>query len=347
MKPGHSYAINPPRRTPRRAKRAKKNPIPFAMAVANSAGSKRRRRKRRNPRSSSAGVFVIRGPRKNSSPMKTKRRRNSRKKKFNLLRSLGLTGGETKKRRNPRRRRKCNAVGKISSRNPMSKSKRRGSRRRHRKNPAGGVMRRNSHRRRRRRNPSRRGMRRNPIPVIRELFTSDNLATVAGVLLGSAGAQTVINYAQGANAAGQRRFSLPGVNYTNAQNSAMFYSDNQWILALYKLAIAGAGGFLLKGQSPRLARGIMLGGLVGAASDILSGSGFLSGGAIQLSKLGMSRNFGNGMGYLPGTNTQFTNPAQRFLANGNVPRPGMAARVGPRMVTNTENQVEGAYRGAN
>ncbi len=338
MKPGHTYAINPPRRKKRRAKRAK-NPVPFSMIVANSPGSKRPRRKRRNPAraKTGAGVFVIRGPKKNPSPMKTKRRRNShrRKKKFNLLGNLGLFA---KKRRNPRRRRKArrNPTRKIFS--TMSKTKRRGSRRRHRKNPAGGVMRRNGRRRRshRRRNS---GFRRNPIPVVKELFTSDNLATVAGVLLGSAGAQTVINYAQGANAAGQRRFSLPGVNYTNAQNSAMFYSDNAWILA-------GMGGFLLKGQSPRLARGVMLGGLVGAASDILSNTGFLAGGAIQLSRLGVSRNFG-GVGYLPGTNTQFTNPAQRFLANGNVPRPGMGARVGPRMVGATESQVEGAYKGAN
>jgi hypothetical protein len=339
MKAGHVYHANPPKRA--KKKRAKKNPVPFAMVTANPK-KRRAKTKRRNPakaRASSPGVFVIRKPtKKNPVSMKTKRRRHAKKRRNPLVAAPGVVHCK----RNPKRRRKhakkrSGFASLFSSRNPMAKTRRSGKKRRHRKNPArSGGYRRNARRQHRRRSH-----RRNPVPVVRELFAADNLSLAAGVVTGAVGARTVINFLQGADATGNRRFSLPGVNYTNAANPTLFYQQNGFLIAAYELAIAGLAGWALKGQSPRLARGIMLGGLVAATTDILTTTGIISGGAFKLmgSSGVSSRGTGaylraprSGMGALtPGVSPTFTGPGAAFLngANGAPMSRGLSRRVGP------------------
>jgi hypothetical protein len=344
MKPGHTYAINPPRRK-RRGGPRKKNPVPFALVTAN---PKRRRKSKK------AGVFIIRKPTtKNPAPvvsMKTKRRRSRRKN--SPISNLGRFAKRRRKaRRNPSRRRKARRGSpKIFIVNPMKKSRRRRSRGRSR-NPMkrrGGYRRNVSRRSSRRR--SRSSYRRNPIQVVQTLFGSDMLSLGAGVIIGSAGAQTVLNYLQAADTAGKRRFSLPGVDYTplaTTGGAAAFYEKNAWVLAGYKLLIAGGGGWLLRNQSPRLARGIMLGAIVGAATDVLNNTGMLSGGAFVLNRgtsayFGPGRGMGRGMAALtPGVSPTFTGPGAGFLngANGAPMSRGMGRALSPAQTNNMIKSV--------
>lgn len=349
MKPGHKYFVNPPRRKRRKRPSAKKNPVPFAMVTVNPA----KKNRRRNAAKSGAGIFVIRGPRSSKrNPMKktASRRRN----KFNPLANLG---GFAKKRKRRRSRRRRNAeIGhkKIFTVNPMKKT-RRGKRRHHKRNPmtSRGGYRRNRHRSRSRRRSSHR---RNPMPIVDTLFGADMLATGAGVVLASVGTQTILNWAQAAGNDGRRRFSLPLVDYSmlGTATANTFYSANAWVFAGYKLVIGGGAGWFLRHQSPRLARGLMIGAVAGAISDALAATKVVQGGALVLNQTGVSRMWpsrgaGRGTGLLPGTNPIFTNPNQAFLNNGTngLPRPGMGARVGPGTMAAVQNSSEPAFGGAN
>ncbi len=197
---------------------------------------------------------------------------------------------------------------------------------------------------------------RNPVGgFVRELFGPDMLSVAGGVVIGNVGTTMIMNKLVSANpTTGQRSFDLPGVDYSmlaNPQTAATFYSKNAWMLAIYKLAIGGAAGYLLRNQSPRLSRGILIGTAATAVSDVLKNTGILSPtGTLSLMNRGTSRYYppARGAGYLPGTSTRFTGPGQQFLTQNGVPRPrGMGAQVGPATMTNLERQAESAFRGAN
>ncbi len=274
------------------------------------------------------GIFDAKNP-----PMKKRSRKKARRSNPLKKRARRSAGGRFTSRKSTRKR------------NPMSKKTRRRGKSRRSKNP---MTRRGGKRRSGRRSTRRM---RNPIPVVRELFSSDMLSLGAGVVVGSVGTKMIMNrLVAGDPTTGARAFALPGVNYTVP--AAQFYSKNAWILAFYNLAIGGGAGYLLRNQSPRLARGIMIGAVASTISDVLRNTGVISPtGTLQMPGMlaqGVGRNYGPGVGYLPGTNTTFTGPAQRFLAANNVPRPrGMGARVGPGTMAAMQGQSEGAFRGAN
>ena len=343
MKPGHKYLVNPPKKKAKRSRR--KNPAPFAMVVANVAGRKRRAKsKRRNPTKARAGISIVRMPKKNPAPlpdMKTKRRRN--KKRRNPLSNLGRFF--EKKRRNPTKRRSSsrrrrNSASKISSVNPMAKrTRKRGSRRR--RNP---IARRGA----RRRNPGRRSSRRrNPIPVVRELFGPDMLTFAGGVVAVSVGTSMLMNRILAGNpTTGQPGMKLPLVDYTPLANPAtagQFYARNAWILAGYKLAIGGLLGYALRNQAPRFSRGVMVGAVATAISDVLKNTGVLNAaGNLQIARAGTARNYPGVAGLVPGVPARLAGgPASAFL------RKGMSARVNAGTMRSMENQTEGAFRGAN
>lgn len=341
MKTGHKYHVNPP----------------YALIVANPKGSKRRAKKRRNPApgSSRPGIFVIRKPKrnpstKNSSVMKTRRRHHRSKRRNPAKLRHVLLMNSPKRRRHSKRS--------LFSRNPMKKHRSRSRSRGRSRNP---MSRRSAPRRMGRRSHRRF---RNPIPgVVSDLFGPDMLTFAGGVVIANVGTSMIMNRLVAGNpTTGQRPFNLPGVDYSmlGTTNAAQFYSKNAWLLAAYKVVIGGAAGYLLRHQSPRLSRGIMVGTVATAISDVLKNTGVLTAsGALQwpaASTAGTGRYFPGGVGsnyrprigFVPGTNPIFTNPAQGFLTASNVPRPrGMGARVGPSTITGTMESAEGSFRGAN
>jgi hypothetical protein len=253
-----------------------------------------------------------------------------------------------KRRRNVAKKRRVVKRRKILSRNPMkTRKRRRGSRRRNR-NPMArsGAKRRTS---RRRSSSRRRSFMRNPMPMVRDVFSSDILATTGGVLGGSVLANTVISKLVMGNATGVRSFDLPGVDYTMLASTdpvvrQTFYSKNAWLLGMYKLVVGAGTGLILRRYSPRLGTAVIAGGMLAAATTVLQANQLLTPAGTLVSR-GTGRNFGpGGVGMLPGTSTTFTGPAQRFLQ----PRGrGMGAMVGPGTMRSMENNSEGAFRGAN
>ncbi len=342
MKKARKYLINPP----------------FALVVANPKG-KRAAKKRRNPtkaRRGRAGIFVIRKPSRNPSAplpaMKTKRRRKHRSKRRNpaKLRHVLMLNPKRKTRRRRRAR------SKIFASNPMkTKHRRRGKRRRSR-NPM--MSRRGVRRSGRRRSSTRRF--RNPMPAIAsQLFGPDMLTLAGGVVIANVGTTMIMNRLVAGNpTTGVRPFNLPGVDYSMLGTAAAptFYTkpQNVVMLALYKGAIGATAGYLLRNQSPRLSRGILVGTVATMISDVLKGTkvlsstGTLTWGGMGRNYPAMGRNFRAGTGFLPGTSTRFTGPGQNFLTANNVPRPrGMGAVVGPNMVRNTAAMAESAFGAAN
>lgn len=195
-----------------------------------------------------------------------------------------------------------------------------------------------------RRNPARRMSRRRrgfsrrnpPGDFIQDAFRQDSLTVAGGVLLGSTAPALLVNRM----AASASMNKLPGITGTG-------YGRTAW-----KLGIALSAAYLLRNKAPRLAEGIMYGGVASAGLDVLNKSGAMSqiSGAIAPAAAGTGRFFPggrNGAGFLPGTNTRFTGPAQSFLTRNNAPRPGTGAMVGRNFVRNSEKQSEGAFRGAN
>lgn len=194
---------------------------------------------------------------------------------------------------------------------------------------------------------------RNPLPIVRDVFSSDILATTGGVLGGSVLANTVISKLVMGNATGVRSFDLPGVDYTMLVSTdplvrATFYTKNAWMLGFYKLIVGAGTGLVLRRYSPRLGAGVIAGGMLAAGTTILQANNLLTASGTLVSR-GTGRVLypGQGVGLLPGTPTRFTGPAQQFLRNG-VPQPrGMGARVGPNTMPTMMAQSEGQFRGAN
>ncbi len=255
-------------------------------------------------------------------------------------------GKKVKMKRNPKKKRAKKRpapapLPKISSAQPQTQMK---SKRRRRRKSRSFFGKRNPVRRSRRRRSSSRRVR-NPISSnIREMFSPNMLTLAGGVVIGNVGTAMIINRLVAPPAGSTRPFDLPGVDYTVA--SAEFYTKNAVALAFYKLAIGIAASYLLRNQSPRLSQGLAIGSVAGAINDVLKKTGVITPtGTIA----GVGRNFSaRGAGYLPGTNTRFTGPAQRFLSPTNgVPRPGMGAAVRRGFTERTAAKAESAFGSAN
>jgi len=259
-----------------------------------------------------------------SSPAKKSRRRGARRRKNrSLTKSNPMKKSRRRRRsfatRNPARKRRARRSRRLIALNPKRRS-----RRFSRRNPARSMRR------------VRRGRsfsRRNPSGDIFGTFTSPDMLTVAGgVVVGTLGSNLIVNKL--ATTASTQK--LPGLD--PAKPSA-------FARTLYKGLIAGGTGYLLRAKAPRFSEGLMLGAVAVVISDLLSQSGVLT--QIQTAA-GVSRYYGaRGVGYLPGTNTRFTGPAQRFLTRNNAPRPGMGAAIGPNFMRKTVANAEGAFTGAN
>lgn len=197
------------------------------------------------------------------------------------------------------------------------------------------MSRRNPARRTNRRRSRGRGIfsRRNPgSGVIAEFTSQDMLTTAGGVIVGGIGATLIVDKLSKAGS------MLPGLD--PAKNPSP-YGRTIW-----KAVIAGAAGYLLRHKTPRFAEGLMLSAVAIVGNDVLVQSGVVN----QVrTAAGVGRFYGArpGMGFLPGTSTRFTGPAQRFLARNNAPRPGMGAMVGPGFVRKSAAAAENAFGGAN
>jgi hypothetical protein len=351
MKLSGKYSLNPPRGKKKRRKVAKnprkKNPLPFTAIVAN-PGKTRRAKK--------PGMWVAKKPTRNPTKRPAKKRRNpspvsrplSVRSTAPIRRSVGANAWHHKRGTyvyNPKaRKKKRRAINPVTCKNPMKKSRRRRGKGRSR-NPVtrrGGARRRSSGRRR---NSHRR---RNPIPMVRELFPVNTLAVAGSAVVGGVVINTVINKLSMPTAT--RPWVLPGINIAmlGSQDPAVratYYRENSLKLALYKGAAGAVIGWALRNQAPRLSYGFALGGFIAAGNDALKSMNVVTpDGTLRLNS-GVGRNFSArpGAGYLPGTPTMFTNPAQQFLAR----RPGAGAAVVPGTTRVIERQTEGAFTGAN
>ncbi len=308
------------------------NPAPFVMGVVNPAMKKKKKkhlRKNSAKKSRRPGIKVLRKPTRNPRPKKRTKKR-AKKNSFQLKHILV----ENSHRKSPRKKTRKNPSSKKSTRPAMSKKSHK-KKKHYKKNPSS-----------KRRKSSRRM--RNPMGVVSEIF-NPNMLIVAGSAIGAnVGLNMIMNRFTAGDATGKRPFNLPGVDYT--QPPATFYSKNGYILAAYKLVVGGFIGYMLRNQSARVSQGIILGTTITAGSDVFRTAGFINSQGTIGTVAGLSRNYPAraGMGFLPGTNTRFTGPAQSFLTMNNVPRPrGMGAAVGPNMVNHTQGQTEGSFRGAN
>lgn len=312
------------------------NPAPFVMGVINPAMKKKKKHPRKNSakKSRRAGIKVLRKPTRNPRPKKRVKHR-AKKNSFQLKHILveNATRRPAKKKKQHRK----NPSSKKSTRPAMSK-KHRAKKKHYKKNPSS----------KRRRKSSRRM--RNPMGAIREVFNPNMLIVAGSAIATNVGINMVMNRLVVGDATGKRPFDLPGVDYT--QPPSLFYQKNGYILAAYKLLIGAGVGYLLRNQSARVSQGAILGATITAGSDVFRTAGLINAQGTIGTIPGLSRNYParNGTGFLPGTNTRFTGPAQSFLSptSNSVPRPrGMGAAVGPNMLVNTQDMVEGSFRGAN
>lgn len=171
---------------------------------------------------------------------------------------------------------------------------------------------------------------RNPVSgVVGDIFNSDTLTLGAGVVVGTTGPTIVVNKLRASQMAVNG--SLPGLNPANPSPMAIM---------LYKLVIGAGVGYLLRNQSPRFARGMIIGAVSGAMSDLLMQSRVLQ----SIPGAGVSRILpasrpGAGA-YVPGISTRFTGPSSNYLAAG---RNGVGARVGPGTVNTLPGMVAPAF----
>lgn len=136
---------------------------------------------------------------------------------------------------------------------------------------------------------------------ISDIFSADTLKMAGGVVVGSLG--TNILYGS------QALSFLPG-------------RQNVFVSSLYKLLIAGAGAKLTSKVAPKAATGVMVGGLVVVANDLLTAfapnlvmrpTTTTTTPATTSAYLGVN-------GYVPGVNPMLTGPASAYLAPASVGR---------------------------
>lgn len=324
-----------------------RNPAPFALTAVNppkkNAAKKRRAKSRRqNP----AAVGAVSGTVTRKVGTKrwhhargrflynpAKKRRRARRK--NPLAVQHVLVESPKK--NPARRRKRRKISPVSSTTPMSKHRKRRNKRT--RNPARKTSRRRSSRRR---NPARhRGARRmrNPVAILSDIATKENLVTGLGVLTGVAGTRWLVNtLIQGDPTTGQRMFDLPGVTYSTAAaplTQAQFSAKNKIALAFYETALPALVGYFMRDKNAAFSRGLMQSAVVNAGIAFLRGTeigGRAGLGAFLPRQRGIQT-------YIPGVPSMLTGPSTAFINNGSpVARGrGMGAVVNERWMQQTTN----------
>lgn len=218
-----------------------------------------------------------------------------------------------------------------ATKNPtMKKSKR--SRKRAR-NPVRSSKRGRS--RRHSRNPSRRrGSRRmrNPVAIVSDIFSPENLAVGTGALAGVVGTRWLVNTLLQGDNTGKRMFDLPGITYPTAtapMTAAQFTDKNKIALAIYEAALPAAIGYVLRNQAPRFSRGVMLASVVNLGIALLKQTDIGT-------KAGLSYGVGaflprGARTFIPGVPPMLSGPATSFINNGApVPSRGMGAVVDRR-----------------
>jgi hypothetical protein len=173
---------------------------------------------------------------------------------------------------------------------------------------------------------------RNPIGIIQDGFSMEQLAVAVGSLVGIVGTRYILNKLIQGDATGKRMFDLPGVTYpsaTNPMNAAQFADKNKMALAAYETLIPLIAGYFAKGQAPRFSKGLLL------AAPVNLGLGLIKGTDIG-NQAGVSAFLGRGIRTnIPGVPPMLSGPATAFLNNGSpVPR-GMGANVGSRWANHT------------
>ncbi len=286
------------RRKPRGKNRFFRNPAPFSLAIVNPS---KRRKKRRNPLTKrKATARPMSRPRVKK---KISRKRSRRKNPFQLKHVLVETPTQNPSKKSAMKHRKH----RKRSRNPVRTSTRgRSSRRRHR-NPA------------RRRGLFRRM--RNPVAILSDVATKENITQGAGVLVGIVGTRWLVNtLLQGDPTTGQRMFDLPGITYSTAAaplTQAQFVEKNKIALAFYETAIPAIVGYFMRNQNKAFSAGLLNASVVNAGIALVRGSkvGQTAGlGAFLPRQKAMNT-------FIPGVPPMLSGPASAFVQNGSpVPR---------------------------
>lgn len=174
------------------------------------------------------------------------------------------------------------------------------------------------------------GRRRNPVAIVRDIITRENIETGAGVLVGIVGTRWLTNtLIQGDPVTGQRMFDLPGVTYSTAAaplTQAQFTAKNKWWLAFYEAAIPAVAGWLLRNQAAAFSRGLMQSTIVNLGIAAVRGTTMG-----QRAGLNAFLPRGRGMNtYIPGVPPMLSGPATAFINNGSPVPSGMGAVVNQR-----------------
>jgi len=329
MKKIGRYLRNPvKRRKPRKVVR-KRNPIPFALTTVNPVRKKKRKAARKNPP---------------VTPVRTETRKvgasawHHARGKF--LYNPAKKKAAKRRRKNPLELR--HALLEIPTKNPSSMSKKRKrSRRSGTRNPVSTKKRYRSSKRSRR-NPSRKGgfrLMRNPIPVVSDVTTKENLTKGVAVLGGVVGTRWMIQrLISGDPTTGQRMFDLPGITYSTAAaplTQAQFIAKNKIWLAFYEAAIPAVAGWYMKRHNREISEGLLMASVVNLGIAGLRGTQI---GATTGLNAFLPRQRGMAT-YIPGVPPMLSGPATAFINNGSpVARAnGMGAAVNGRWKTQTMN----------
>lgn len=332
MRSHGTYRLNTP-------KKKYRNPVPgYVMGVFNPVKHKKKKKHRKNAakKNRRPGIFVVKKPtRRNPRPKKrTHKKRNAAPKLVHMLElnPKRKTAHKKKHRKNPSSKKS------RSSRPPMSKKKKKHYAKK--RNPMKKY-----HKKRRR----------NPVGIISDIFPGDLVVTGLIGLGTGIGLNTLMNrIVVGTPTSPGPMFKLPGVDYT--LTGAAFWQKNGYLLAFYKGLLGGAIAYAFMKTSPRASRGIALGTVISAGSEIARATSMVNAnGVLSLNPAtaGHGRNFrsGTGAAWPPGRGAIYNNPALSMINGGNVPRPsmrnGMGAPVGPGTMSDLKSQAGGAFRGAN
>lgn len=188
---------------------------------------------------------------------------------------------------------------------------------------------------RRHRNPPRRHRkkgfmrRRNPVAIVSDFLSTENLGVAAGALVGVVGSKWLINTLLTVNTAtGEVPFKLPGVTYPTTaapMTPAQFAEKNKWALAFYETLLPAVAGYFLKGHAPKLSKGLMLAAPINAGIALLKQTDIGT-------RAGLNMYLRTS---IPGVPPQLSGPATAWINNGSPATRGMAARVDASWLNNT------------
>lgn len=302
--------VNPAKKRAAAKRRRTKNPVKSVPLSTRSTGATIRSAKARHHKK---GEFRYNPARK----LKKRRRKNPLAVKHVIVDGAALN-------RAKKRRKKSRSVLK----NPPMKTRKRSRRKNRSRNPFRAVKRGRS--RRRNRNPSRGRRRsgsrrmRNPMTIIQDGFSMDQLSLAIGSLVGIVGTRYLLNKLIQGDATGKRMFDLPGITYSSATNPMtpeQFSVKNKIALAFWETIVPLLAGYFLKGQSPRFSKGLLL------SAPVNLGLGLIKGTDIG-NKAGVNAFLPRGTGtFIPGVPPMLSGPATAFIQNGAPVRRGTSAIV--------------------